>query len=77
MSYNSKTYNKLFLGITSGIVFFDKEDLNINFGTQISYIDNKKEKHRKITLGLDFIIQDEFNFDNVMFLPYFTFSNLF
>ena len=77
LSYNSKTYNKLFLGITSGIVFFDKEDLNINFGTQISYIDNKKEKHRKITLGLDFIIQDEFNFDNVLFLPYLTFSNLF
>ena len=77
LSYNFKSYNKLYIGVSQGVVFFDKNDLNINFGAQISFIDIQKQKKKKITLGLDYILLNKFHMENVMFLPYITFSNLF
>ena len=80
-SYNRNLFNKFYFGGGIGAVNLLYIDINYNLFFQLSHINKLSEKKRnvyqKITLGLDFIIDENFNYKRMTFLPYLSITNLF
>ena len=80
-SYNRNLFNKFYFGGGIGAVNLLYIDINYNLFFQLSHINKLSEKKRnvyqKVTLGLDFIIDENFNYKRMTFLPYLSITNLF
>ena len=80
-SYNRNLFDKFYFGGGIGAVNLLYIDINYNLFFQLSHINKLSEKKRnvyqKVTLGLDFIIDENFNYKRMTFLPYLSVTNLF
>ena len=80
-SYNRNLFDKFYFGGGIGAVNLLYIDINYNLFFQLSHINKLSEKKRnvyqKVTIGLDFIIDENFNYNGMTFLPYLSVTNLF
>ena len=80
-SYNRNLFDKFYFGGGIGAVNLLYIDINYSLFFQLSHINKLSEKKRnvyqKVNLGLDFIIDENFNYNGMTFLPYLSVTNLF
>lgn len=79
-SYNYKLYDKIYIGLNTGLLYFNTKQ-KIDFGIKLSHLDDlsekKRNKKRLISCGLNIASDDTFDSNSFIYIPTVSISYLF